>query len=125
MADVDKLARLTKLVRYYILYMTTKAGSGHVTSSLSAADIMTCLFFEKLRFDINDPENFANDRIIFSKGHASPLLYALWTVAGVIDERELDSYRQLGSKLEGHPTPRFKYVDVATGSLGQGLSIGL
>ena len=125
MTDVDKLARLTKLVRYYILYMTTKAGSGHVTSSLSAADIMTCLFFEKLRFNVNDPENFANDRVIFSKGHASPLLYALWTVAGVIDERELDSYRQLGSKLEGHPTPRFKYVDVATGSLGQGLSIGL
>src|SRR3989344_9160199 len=125
MRDFAKLEALTRLVRYYILYMTTKAGSGHATSSLSAADIMTYLFFDKLRFDISDPKNFVNDRVIFSKGHASPLLYALWTVAGVISESDLDNYRQLGSELEGHPTPRFKYVDVATGSLGQGLSVGL
>ena len=125
MADVENLAKLSRLVRFWILYMTTKAGSGHATSALSAADIMTCLYFEKLRFDTGDPANLANDRVIFSKGHASPLLYALWTVAGVIAESDLDNYRQLGSKLEGHPTPRFKYVDAATGSLGQGLSVGL
>src|SRR3989344_8531760 len=125
MADLDRLEKLSKLVRYYILYMTTKAGSGHATSALSAADLATYLFFEKLRFNVADPKNLANDKVIFSKGHASPLLYALWTVAGVIDEKDLDSYRQFGSKLEGHPTPRFEYVDVATGSLGQGLSIGL
>src|SRR3990167_6764150 len=104
MADVENLAKLSRLVRFWILYMTTKAGSGHATSSLSAADIMTYLFFDKLRFDISDPKNFVNDRVIFSKGHASPLLYALWTVAGVISERELDDYRQFGSRLEGHPT---------------------
>src|SRR3989344_5957309 len=125
MRDFAKLEALTRLVRYYILYMTTKAGSGHATSSLSAADIMTYLFFEKLRFDVNDPGNLANDRVIFSKGHASPLLYALWIAAGVIKEKDLDKYRQFRSELEGHPTPRFKFVDAATGSLGQGLSIGL
>src|SRR3990167_563203 len=125
MADIKKLEDLTRLVRYFILYMTTKAESGHATSALSAADIMTCLFFNFLRFDISDPKNPANDRVIFSKGHASPLLYALWTVAGVVDEKELDGYRQLGSNLEGHPIPRFRYVDIASGSLGQGLSAGL
>ena len=125
MNSFQDLQKLAKLVRYYILYMTTKAGSGHATSSLSAADIMTYLFFEKLRFDVNDPGNLANDRVIFSKGHASPLLYALWIAAGVIKETDLDKYRQFRSELEGHPTPRFKFVDAATGSLGQGLSIGL
>ena len=125
MEDVNKLRELARLVRYYILYMTTKAGSGHATSALSATDIMTCLFFNHLKFDISNPKNLANDRVIFSKGHASPLLYALWTVAGVIGEGELDNYRQFGSKLEGHPTPRFEYVDAATGSLGQGLSVGV
>src|SRR3989344_9101508 len=125
MRDFAKLEALTRLVRYYILYMTTKAGSGHATSSLSAADIMTYLFFDKLRFDISDPKNFVNDRVIFSKGHASPLLYALWTVAGVISEKELLTCRKFGSVLEGHPTPQFPYAEVATGSLGQGLSIGV
>ena len=125
MANIEKLQKLSKLVRYYILRMTTKAGSGHPTSSLSATDIMTCLFFHKLRFDLNHSENPNNDRVIFSKGHASPLLYALYAAAGVITEKVLDTYRQFKSPLEGHPTPRFKYVEVATGSLGQGLSIGL
>lgn len=125
MADNQVFEKLARLVRYYILYMTTKAQSGHATSALSAADIMTCLFFKFLRFDVLNPKNPANDRVIFSKGHASPLLYALWTAAGVIEEKELDSYRQLGSSLEGHPIPRFKYVDIASGSLGQGLSAGL
>lgn len=124
MADIKKLEKLAKLVRYYILRMTTKAGSGHATSALSATDIMVALFFGKLRFDIKNPQNPNNDRVIFSKGHASPLLYALWAAAGVLSEKELDAYRKFGSPLEGHPTPNFKYVEVATGSLGQGLSIG-
>lgn len=124
-ADISELEKLAKLVRYYILRMTTRAGSGHPTSSLSATDLMVALFFGHLRFDVKNPENPNNDRVIFSKGHASPLLYALWGVAGVLSERELDTYRQFKSVLEGHPNPRFKYVDVATGSLGQGLSIGL
>lgn len=122
MQDLQKLA---KLVRYYILYMTTKAGSGHPTSSLSAADIMSALFFGKLRFDVSNPHNLNNDRVIFSKGHASPLFYALWAAAGVLSEKDLDSYRKFKSVLEGHPRPNFDYADVATGSLGQGLSVGV
>src|SRR3989338_3211574 len=125
MADVKQLEELARLVRYWILEMTTKAGSGHPTSSLSAADITTVLFFHKLRFDLNDPQNPANDRVIFSKGHASPLLYALYAAAGAVSEGELLTYRQFQSPIEGHPTPRFKFAEVATGSLGQGLSIGL
>lgn len=123
--DRDALGGLARLVRYYILLMTTEAQSGHPTSSLSAADVMTDLFFKHLRFDLKDPQNPANDRVIFSKGHASPLVYALYAAAGVISEKELLTYRKFGSVLEGHPTPRFKYAQVATGSLGQGLSIGV
>jgi len=117
---------LAKLVRYYILLATGKAGSGHPTSSLSAADLITTLMFGG--FFLYDPARPAlanNDRFILSKGHASPLLYALWTVAGRITEEELLRYRTFGSPLEGHPTPHFKYVDAATGSLGQGLSVGV
>ena len=125
MADIDELEGLAKLVRYYILRMTTKAGSGHVTSSLSATDLMVALFFTKLRYDLNEPDSSLNDRVIFSKGHASALLYALWAACGILSEKDLETYRKFGSPLEGHPTPRFKYVEVATGSLGQGLSIGL
>src|SRR3990167_10698545 len=125
MPDIAILEKLAKLIRYYILRMTTKAGSGHPTSSLSAADIMTALFFSKLRFDLKNPQNPANDRVIFSKGHASPLLYALFAVAGELTEKELDSYRKFESPLEGHPTPNFKFAEVATGSLGQGLSVGV
>ena len=84
LARLDELARLANLVRYYILRMTTRAGSGHPTSSLSATDIMVGLFFEKLRFDTNNPNNPNNDRVIFSKGHVSPLVYALYAVAGLI-----------------------------------------
>src|SRR3990167_8913314 len=125
MTDVERLEKLARLVRYYILRMTTKAGSGHPTSSLSATDLAVALFFNHLRFDLENPQNPANDRVIFSKGHASHLLYALYAAAGVLTEKDLDTYRKFESPLEGHPTPRFKYVDVATGSLGQGLSIGL
>lgn len=125
MVDGKRFESLAKLVRFYILKMTTEAGSGHPTSSLSSADLLTALFFEKLRYDTDDPQNPNNDRVIFSKGHASPLFYALWAAGGAISEKDLDSYRKFESTLEGHPTPRFKYAEAATGSLGQGLSIGV
>ncbi len=125
MADIQKLEQLAKLIRYFILKMTTEAGSGHPTSSLSATDLMVALFFEKLRYDTGDPQNPNCDRVIFSKGHASPLFYALWAAAGAVSEKELSTYRKFESPLEGHPTPRFKYAEAATGSLGQGLSIGV
>jgi transketolase len=99
------------------LTATTKAGSGHPSSSLSAADLMTALMFDRFRLGF--------DRLIFSKGHAAPLLYSLYTAAGLITPDELYTLRKLDSPLEGHPTPRFKFAEVASGSLGQGLSIGL
>ena len=120
------LRNLARLVRYYILLSTTEAGSGHPTSSLSAADLMTILVFGGFfHFDPANPENPANDRLIFSKGHASPLLYALWAAAGKITEEELKTLRMFGSRLEGHPAMTFPYTEAATGSLGQGLSIGV
>ena len=122
----EKLERLAKLVRYFILASTTEAGSGHPTSSLSATDLMTALLFGRIfRFDACHKEHPNNDRLIFSKGHASPLLYALWAAAGKVSEEELLTLRKFGSPLEGHPTVVFPYAEAATGSLGQGLSIGL
>jgi len=123
--EKSSLEKLTRLIRYYILTMTTRAGSGHPTSSLSGVELMTTLFFRYLRFDITNPKHAGNDRVIFSKGHASPLYYALYAAAGAISEKELEGYRTFGSVLEGHPTERFKYTEAATGSLGQGLAIGL
>lgn len=122
--DIRYLERLARLTRYYILRSTTNAGSGHPTSSFSATDLMVGLFFDTLRFDLARPEHPNNDRVIFSKGHASPLLYALYGAAGVVSEEELDGLRTMGNPLEGHPTPKFKYAEASTGSLGQGLSIG-
>ncbi len=123
---VETLRKLAVLIRYFILTMTTRAGSGHPTSSLSATDLMTCLFFGDIfRFDADHPKSPNNDRLIFSKGHASPLFYALWAAAGELTEEELTDYRKFGSPLEGHPSPAFPYVEAATGSLGQGLSIGI
>jgi len=120
------LMKLATRVRYDILHMTTEAGSGHPTSSLSATDLLTGLFFGgTFRFDLDHPQNPCNDRIIFSKGHASPLFYALYAAAGVLSQEELLMYRRMGSPLEGHPTPRFAYAEAATGSLGQGLGIGV
>ena len=126
MITIEKLTQIARQIRYYILTSTTAAGSGHPTSSLSAADLMTAFFFGGIfRFDTEHPEYPNNDRIIFSKGHASPLFYALWTVAGKITEQELMTMRRFGSPLEGHPTVTFPYTEAATGSLGQGLSIGV
>src|SRR3954469_18921053 len=105
---------------------TTAAGSGHPTSAMSAADLMAVLLAKYLRFDWTNPRSLTNDRLIFSKGHACPLLYSMFKAAGVISDQELLSLRKLGSRLEGHPNPHtLPYVDVATGSLGQGLAIGV
>jgi transketolase len=120
------IENLSKLIRYYILASTTEAGSGHPSSSLSAVDLMSALFFGGFfKFRVNDINYINNDRLIFSKGHASPLLYSLWAAAGAIEEKELFTLRKFGSRLEGHPMPVFPYAEAATGSLGQGLSIGL
>jgi transketolase len=125
--EIAHLEKLTKLIRYYILAATTNAGSGHPTSSLSATELMTALLFGDIfRFDADHPEHPNNDRLVFSKGHASPLFYALWTAAGKVTEEDfLTNYRKFGSPLEGHPTSSFRYAEAATGSLGQGLSIGV
>lgn len=124
--DEKKLAKICNLIRYDILTSTTAAGSGHPTSSLSAVELMTTLFFGGfLNYDLKNPLYIFNDRVIFSKGHAAPLLYALYHAAGVITFDELLKLRTFDSNLEGHPSPRFSYIDVATGSLGQGLSVGL
>ena len=101
------------------------AGSGHPTSSMSGADLMAVLMSKHLRYDFDEPENPANDRLIFSKGHASPLLYSMYKAAGTISDEDLMSYRSFDSVYEGHPTPRVPWVDVATGSLGQGLPLGV
>lgn len=125
-ANPSELEKIAQLVRYHILVSTTRAGSGHPTSSLSATELMAGLLFGgNFRYDIQNPGHPNNDRLVFSKGHAAPLLYALWTVAGGLTEAELETYRRFGSPLEGHPTPRLAFVDAATGSLGQGLSVGV
>ena len=104
---------------------TTQAQSGHPTSCMSAADIVSALFFHILIYDIKNPKNPNNDRFILSKGHAVPVMYAAWKQLGVITDEQLLSLRDIHSIFEGHPTPRFAYNEAATGSLGQGLSIGL
>lgn len=122
LADVKRLARQ---LRVDSIRAAEAPASGHVTSSLSAADIGAVLLARHLRYDWDAPDNPDNDHLIFSKGHASPLLYSMFKAAGVIDDEELvSSYRAFGSRLQGHPTPELPWVDVATGSLGQGLPIG-
>ncbi|MEO6957466.1 MAG: transketolase [Antricoccus sp.] len=114
--------RLASQLRVDSIRCSTQAGSGHPTSSLSAADLMAVLMIGNLHYDWDQPGLPNNDHLIFSKGHASPLLYSMFRAAGVVSEDELVStYRQLGARLEGHPTPVLPWVDVATGSLGQGL----
>jgi transketolase len=104
---------------------TSEAGSGHPTTCLSAADIVAALFFAEMRFDPKDPQHPDADRFVLSKGHGAPLLYAAWAEAGNFPREELLNLRKLTSDLEGHPTPRLPFVDVATGSLGQGLAAGI
>ena len=105
--------------------VSSEAGSGHPTSSLSAAELMAVLVAKYWRYNVAQPHDSHNDHLIFSKGHASPLYYAILKSIGAIDEQELMTYRRRGSRLEGHPTPILPWVDVATGSLGQGLPIGV
>lgn len=123
--DLQYLAELAAQLRVDSVRAAAAAGSGHPTSSMSAADLMAVLFACHLRYDFDNPGNPGNDHLIFSKGHASPLLYSLYKAAKVIDDDELLSFRRRGSRLEGHPTPRLPWVDVATGSLGQGLPVGV
>ena len=112
-------------LRIHSLVSTSEAGSGHPTTCLSAADIVSALFFHAMRYEPNDAQHPNNDRFILSKGHAAPLLYAAYAEAGIIETEALLTLRQIDSILEGHPTPRFDWTEVATGSLGQGLSLGL
>lgn len=126
MNNLSSLSKLAQRIRSNCLIATTRAGSGHPTSSLSAVELMTALFFGGFfHFDFKRPHFENNDRLIFSKGHASPLLYALYAAAGGISEKELWQLRRFDSPLEGHPVPRFPFAEAATGSLGQGLSIGV
>ncbi|MDT0344228.1 transketolase [Streptomyces litchfieldiae] len=119
------LAELGQQFRVDAVRATSHAASGHATSSMSAADLMAVLLARYLRYDFDWPDHPGNDHLILSKGHASPLLYAAYKAAGVISDEELLTFRDHGSRLEGHPTPRLPWVDVATGSLGQGLPIGV
>ena len=123
--DLLDIEKINNALRYWILRITHAAGSGHPTTSLSAVELMSTLFFRYFSFDFAYPDASANDRLIFSKGHASALYYSLFHVAGVISEKELLGYRTFDSTLEGHPTFRFPYAEAATGSLGQGLAIGI
>ncbi|WP_267243310.1 transketolase [Streptomyces sp. PR69] len=115
------LTELAQQLRVDAVRVADLAGSGHPTSSMSAAELVAVLLAHHLRYDFSRPDHPGNDRLIFSKGHASPLLYAMYRAAGAVGEEELRTYRGHGSRLEGHPTPRLPWVDVATGSLGQGL----
>ncbi|MGE0822095.1 MAG: transketolase [Candidatus Binatia bacterium] len=122
---VRSLELMANRLRRHSLVCTNEASSGHPTSAMSCAELVTTLFFHCLRFDFQRPHNPNNDRFILSKGHGSPLLWSVLAEAGAFPVEQLKTYRQFGSALEGHPTPRSPWVDAATGSLGQGLSIGL
>src|SRR6478609_4511482 len=127
MTDMDRsvlvpaLTNIATRLRIDSVLATSESGTGHPTSCASAADVIAALFFAELRFDPKDPHHPGSDRFVLSKGHAAPILYAAWAEAGAFDRSELLTLRQLTSDLEGHPTPRLSFVDVATGSLGQGI----
>src|SRR6266581_2495679 len=115
------LKNIATRLRIDSIRSTSEAGSGHPTSCCSMADVMAALFFSEMKFDPKDPRNPESDRFVLSKGHAAPILYAAWAEAGAFDREELLKLREIGSDLEGHPTPRLPFVDVATGSLGMGI----
>ena len=119
--QLPALRSIATRLRIESIRTTSTAGSGHPTSCCSAAEIMAALFFGQMRFDPQDAGHEENDRFVLSKGHAAPVLYAAWAEAGVIDRSQLSGLREIDSDLEGHPTPRLPFVDVATGSLGQGI----
>lgn len=123
--QTEQWQRLAAQLRIDSIRCTTKAGSGHPTSSMSAADLMSVLLESYLKYDFNNPHHPNNDSLIFSKGHASPLLYSMYKAAGALSDEELMTLRQFGSRVEGHPTPELPWVEAATGSLGQGLAVGV
>lgn len=125
MEKAEVLKKIAKKLRIHTIKMTTKAGSGHPTTCLSMADLMACLFFDEMSFNPQNSEDWANDEFVLSKGHAAPVLWAAYAEAGIIPESKLMTLREITSVLEGHPTPRMKWVKAATGSLGQGLSAGV
>ncbi len=125
MTEHERWHELAQQLRVDSVRAAAVTKSGHPTSSMSAADLMAVLLAKYLRYDFDAPGNPANDHLIFSKGHASPLLYSLYKAAGALTDKELLTFRKLGSRLEGHPTPVLPWVDVATGSLGQGLPISV
>jgi transketolase len=118
---VPALKNIATRLRIDSIRATSESGTGHPTSCCSAADLVAALFFAEMRFDPKDPQHPGSDRFVLSKGHAAPLLYAAWAEAGAFDRSELLTLREISSDLEGHPTPRLPFVDVATGSLGQGI----
>jgi transketolase len=124
-SSVEALQELGQQLRVDSIRASDVKKSGHPTSSMSAADLMAVLFAKYLHYDFDQPENSLNDHLIFSKGHASPLLYSLYLAAGAVSEEELLTFRTFGSRLQGHPTPLLPWVDVATGSLGFGLPAGV
>ncbi|MGC0373687.1 transketolase [Streptomyces sp. SAI-229] len=124
--NTGELVELGQQLRVDSVRAAAAAGSGHPTSSMSAADLMAVLFARHLRYDFERPDHPGNDRFVLSKGHASPLMYAVYKAAGAIDDEELLTFRKNGSRLEGHPTPRrLSWIETATGSLGQGLPVGV
>ncbi len=125
MATPQQWHELAQQLRVDSIRSTTRAGSGHPSSSMSAADLMAVLLYQYLRYDFQNPKNPDNDHLIFSKGHAAPLLYAVYKAAGAISDQEMLTLRQFDSPVEGHPVPTLPWVEVATGSLGQGLPISV
>ena len=125
MSDAERWRELGQQLRVDSIRAAAVTSSGHPTSSMSAADLMAVLMSKYLHYDFDRPDDPRNDHLIFSKGHASPLLYSMYKAAGAITDDELLTFRKFGSRLEGHPTPEIPWVDVATGSLGQGLPYGV
>jgi len=123
MEEATLLKDLAHKLRIHSVNMTTASKSGHPTTCASMADIISVLFFKVMRYNLEEPKNQSNDRFVLSKGHAAPILYAAWAEAGLFSTSELMNLRKIDSDLEGHPTPRLNFIDVATGSLGQGLSV--
>src|SRR3989475_2575310 len=123
--DLEFARQLGQQLRVDSIRCSTAAGSGHPTSSMSAADLIAVLISRYLQYDWNKPKDPNNDHLIFSKGHASPLVYAMFKAVGAITDAEMMTFRKFGSRLQGHPTPEIPWVDVATGSLGQGLPISV
>ncbi len=119
------LEKIAQRLRIHSFKMTSKAGSGHPTTCSSMAELAACLFFDEMQYNIRDPFDWSNDEFVLSKGHAAPILWAAYAEAGIISQNSLMNLRKITSSLEGHPTPRMKWVKAATGSLGQGLSVGV